>query len=83
MALRFLYNEFNISAEEAKKVCGFSGDSPNDEPMFAYFPNSFAVANIQNFLAQIKSKPTFVTRERGGRGFTEIAEAILKNISWW
>ncbi len=79
MSLRFLEKEFGISANEAKNMCAFSGDSPNDEPMFAYFPHSFAVANINNFLDQIKNKPTYVTRERGGVGFTEIAQAILNS----
>ncbi|KHD87079.1 MAG: HAD family hydrolase [Bdellovibrio sp. ArHS] len=79
MSLKFLEKEFSISSDEAKKVCGFSGDSPNDEPMFAYFPNSFAVANIQNFIDQIKNKPTYVSQQRGGMGFTEIAAAILKH----
>ncbi|AFY00611.1 HAD family hydrolase [Bdellovibrio bacteriovorus] len=79
MSLRFLEKEFGVSAEEAKKVCAFSGDSPNDEPMFAYFPHSFAVANIQNFIDQIKNKPTYVSKDRGGLGFTEIAKAILKS----
>lgn len=78
MSLKFLEQEFGVNASEAKKVCGFSGDSPNDEPMFNYFPHSFAVANIQNFLDQIKNKPTYVTQKRGGLGFTEIAAAILK-----
>ncbi len=78
MSLKFLQQEFGVSAEDAKKVCGFSGDSPNDEPMFQYFPNSFAVANIQNFVDQIKSHPTYVAQKRGGLGFTEIASAILK-----
>lgn len=78
MALRFLEREFGVNAEEAKKVCAFSGDSPNDEPMFGYFPHSFAVANIQNFIDQIKNKPTYVSTSRGGQGFTEIASALLK-----
>jgi HAD superfamily hydrolase (TIGR01484 family) len=78
MSLKFLQQEFGVSADEAKKVCGFSGDSPNDEPMFQYFPNSFAVANIQNFVDQIKHQPTFVAQKGGGIGFTEIARAILK-----
>ncbi|KYG62578.1 HAD family hydrolase [Bdellovibrio bacteriovorus] len=78
MSLKFLEKEFSVTADEAKKVCGFSGDSPNDEPMFAYFPHSFAVANIQNFIDQIKNKPTYVSQQRGGLGFTEIANAILK-----
>lgn len=79
MSLRFLEREFNVTATDAKEVCGFSGDSPNDEPMFAYFPHSFAVANIQNFIDQISNKPTYVSSQRGGLGFTEIAAAILKN----
>ncbi|WP_413585063.1 HAD family hydrolase [Bdellovibrio sp. HCB274] len=78
MSLKFLANEFGVSADEAKKVCAFSGDSPNDEPMFQYFQNSFAVANIQNFVDQIKHQPTYVANQRGGIGFTEIASAILK-----
>ncbi len=79
MSLHLLKKEFGIEAEQAKKVCGFSGDSPNDEPMFAYFPNSFAVANIQNFLDQIKDKPAYVANKKGGHGFVEIAKAILRN----
>ena len=78
MALTFLKNEFQISPEEAKKVCAFSGDSPNDEPMFEYFPHSFAVANISEFLDQIKSHPTYITKQKGGLGFTEIAHQILQ-----
>ena len=78
LSLKFLEKEFGVTAEQSKKICGFSGDSPNDEPMFAYFPNSFAVANIKNFLDQIKSKPTYVTNQRGGLGFTEIAKVLLK-----
>ncbi|MGE5085106.1 MAG: HAD family hydrolase [Bacillota bacterium] len=79
MSLKFLEQEFDVNPEEAKKVCGFSGDSPNDEPMFTYFPHSFAVANIKNFIDQITNKPTYVTQNRGGEGFKEIAKAILKS----
>lgn len=76
--LNFLEKEFGISAEEAKKVCAFSGDSPNDEPMWNYFPHGFAVANIKNFWNDINSKPTYVASKNGGLGFQEIAEALLK-----
>jgi len=79
MSLQFLKNEFSVEAEEARKICGFSGDSPNDEPMFAYFPHSFAVANIQKFLDQIKNKPAYVSTQRGGLGFTEIVKAVLES----
>ncbi|HWU44710.1 MAG TPA: hypothetical protein VN132_14760, partial [Bdellovibrio sp.] len=78
MSLRFLEREFGVDAEEAKKVCAFSGDSPNDEPMFAYFPHSYAVANIKNFIDQIQHKPAHVVSQRGGLGFGEIVKEILK-----
>jgi hypothetical protein len=77
MTLHLLADEFSISAAAAKQVCAFSGDSPNDEPMFKYFPHSFAVANIQNFVSEIQHRPSFVASERGGKGFAEIAAQIL------
>ena len=80
MSLLFLEREFGISSEEAKANCAFSGDSPNDEPMFEFFPNSFAVANLTNFLDRIKFKPRFISTSKGGTGFSEIANAILKNV---
>jgi len=77
MTLTMLQKEFGVSAEEAKKICAFSGDSPNDEPMFGYFPHSYAVANIKNFINDLKQKPTHIVNSRGGMGFTEIAKIIL------
>jgi hypothetical protein len=79
MTLRMLEKEFSVGAEEARKICAFTGDSPNDEPMFTYFPHSFAVANIHNFITEIKNKPTYVASARGGHGFAEIVRQILKN----
>jgi HAD superfamily hydrolase (TIGR01484 family) len=58
----------------------FVGDSPNDEPMFARFPLSCAVANIRNFLHLIKSPPAFIADKEGGEGFAEIADALLVKI---
>lgn len=78
MSLQFLKNEFGLSADQSRIQCAFSGDSPNDEPMFEFFPNSFAVANIKNFVDQIKHKPKFVSPSQGGLGFAEIAAVILK-----
>jgi 3-deoxy-D-manno-octulosonate 8-phosphate phosphatase KdsC-like HAD superfamily phosphatase len=53
------------------------GDSPNDEPMFGFFPLSVGVANIQSQLHRIKQKPAFVTPSRGGAGFVEMADRLL------
>lgn len=80
MSLKFLQDEFGVSAHEALKVVAFSGDSPNDEPMFKYFPNSFGVANVKDFMSKIKNPPSYVSTQRGGHGFTEIADQILKAL---
>jgi len=55
----------------------FFGDSPNDEPMFTYFPNSCGVANVVPFIDQMKCLPKYVTMLEGGFGFSEGVEHIL------
>lgn len=58
----------------------FVGDSPNDEPMFRYFPNSVGVSNINDFLDDIDYPPAYVAKRPGGEGFAEVANIILSNI---
>lgn len=77
MVLEYLSREWNINPEDAKKLCGFSGDSPNDEPMFEFFPHSFGVANIKNFISELSHPPKFITPSRGGSGFNELAKQII------
>lgn len=77
MSIRMLSKEFGLSESDAKKVVGFSGDSPNDEPMFACFPHSFGVANLQKFASALKNKPTYIADQNGGRGFVQIASAVI------
>ncbi len=60
--------------------CAFIGDSPNDEPMFAHFQNSFAVANISSFLDQLVHPPNYVTTRANAEGFTEFTQHILTLI---
>jgi HAD superfamily hydrolase (TIGR01484 family) len=78
---KFLKKEFNLSEQDALSKCIFVGDSPNDEPMFAKFPHSFGVANIRNFVQQMKHLPTYVSTSAGGDGFAEIAARILANLA--
>lgn len=61
-----------------KRSVLFFGDSPNDEPMFAFFPLSAAVANIQPFAAALDHLPTYVTQQRSGEGFARAAERLLE-----
>jgi hypothetical protein len=55
----------------------FVGDSPNDAPMFAYFPLSIGVANVRRFAARLEHAPAFVTAGAGGAGFAELAARLL------
>jgi len=78
MCKEFLRREFNLDFDDVQDRIGFVGDSPNDEPMFKAFQNSFAVANIQKFLAQLIHKPAFVTAAPGGEGFCELAHRLVR-----
>lgn len=80
-SLLLLKNEFSLSKDEALEICAFSGDSPNDEPMFETFRHSFAVANLSQFIPKLKAKPTYIANQRGGLGFTEIARQIIASRS--
>ncbi len=72
MCKTFLNDEFSLSLEQAQDNTIFVGDSPNDEPMFGFFDQSFAVSNIKEFINELKQKPKYVSRSSGGTGFTEI-----------
>jgi HAD superfamily hydrolase (TIGR01484 family) len=55
----------------------FAGDSPNDQPMFAFFANSIGVANIRRFDRSLRDRPKYVTRGSAGEGFAEIVGHLL------
>ncbi len=55
----------------------YFGDSPNDEPMFGFFPHACAVANIKPFIQSLCHLPAYVTEHEGGAGFAEAAEHLL------
>lgn len=75
---RLLFAEvFQKDLETAKEEVIFIGDSPNDVPMFRFFPYSVGVMNILRFEDQINHTPTWVTRQQGGYGFAEMVDSIL------
>ncbi|MGE0151356.1 MAG: HAD-IIB family hydrolase [Reyranellaceae bacterium] len=74
LALREL---FGIDAEAERERIVFAGDSPNDSPMFAFFPNAVGVANLRDFLDRMGSLPRWITPSRAGAGFVELAQALL------
>jgi hydroxymethylpyrimidine pyrophosphatase-like HAD family hydrolase len=66
----------DLDAERERWI--FAGDSPNDAPLFAYFPHSVGVANVRAFADRIATLPAYVTAGEGGAGFAELAQALLE-----
>jgi HAD superfamily hydrolase (TIGR01484 family) len=78
MSLRMLQECFGWSAAEAQSCVAYCGDSPNDAPMFGYFPLSIGVANIKPLSHLISDLPAFVTGAEGGQGFSEFADLVIR-----
>jgi HAD superfamily hydrolase (TIGR01484 family) len=77
MARRFLGGELGLDIDARAEEIVFIGDSPNDAPMFAHFPNSVGVANVRAFTGQLAAEPAWVTEAEAGAGFAELADALL------
>ena len=73
-----LAEDFAIDIEAEKDRVVFAGDSPNDQPMFAFFPNAVGVANVREMADLMTSLPRWVTPSAGSAGFAELAAAILE-----
>jgi hypothetical protein len=78
MTKRFVRERWGMDLDNNKERFLFCGDSPNDEPMFRYFPHSAGVRNVLRFADQMKYLPEFVAGQDGGEGFAEIVEVILE-----
>ena len=79
---RILFAEhLGLILDDIKETVVFAGDSPNDEPMFAYFPHSVGVANVLQFAASLVNKPTWITAAAGGYGFAQLADHLVEAIS--
>jgi len=77
MTRRLMREQFGIDLDGERDRLAFVGDSPNDEPMFRFFPNSIAVANIADFADAIEHPPAYVVRGAEGAGFAELARLML------
>ena len=71
---------FAVDLDADREHFVFAGDSPNDAPMFGFFPNAVGVANVRDFEGQLSAEPAWVTRDRGAAGFAELADTILKAL---
>jgi len=68
---------FGVDLEAARTRYVFSGDSPNDAPMFGFFPNAVGVANVRDFATDMDHLPRWITAARSGAGFVELARALI------
>ncbi|HEX3862574.1 MAG TPA: HAD-IIB family hydrolase [Stellaceae bacterium] len=77
MTRRLFRDEYGLDLEQGRDAVAFIGDSPNDEPMFGFFPLGVAVANIRPYLAALTAPPAYIATAPGGAGFVEFAEMLL------
>jgi hypothetical protein len=77
MTRRLFQDAFKEDLEAIKTRVVFAGDSPNDQPMFAFFPHAVGVANVRKFAERMQVLPAWITRQEGGLGFAELVEALL------
>ena len=77
MTRRILEEHFGFEPEWSLEHAVFVGDSPNDAPMFGFFPHAVGVANVRRFEGRLAAAPAYVTQASDSAGFTELAEALL------
>ncbi|NRA88277.1 MAG: HAD-IIB family hydrolase [Rhizobiales bacterium] len=80
MTRKFANDILKIDIDADRENIIFVGDSPNDGPMFGFFPNSCGVANVRDFDPSTFNLPTFVAPSKGGEGFVQIADRILSTV---
>ncbi len=81
MSKTLMREAFGVDLDAARAHYVFVGDSPNDAPMFGYFPHAVGVANILDFGSRVEHLPTYVSTKRCGAGFAEFADGLLNAIS--
>jgi HAD superfamily hydrolase (TIGR01484 family) len=78
MARTCLAEVFGVDLDGERERFVFVGDSPNDAPMFAYFPNAVGVANVRACIDRIATPPAYITTAEAGAGFVELADFLLQ-----
>jgi HAD superfamily hydrolase (TIGR01484 family) len=76
-SLSLLQEAFGIDGTADRDRIIYVGDSPNDAPMFGFFPNAVGVANVGDFADRMPALPTFVASHRSAEGFIELADLLI------
>ena len=72
-----LREDFGVDLATEREEFVFVGDSPNDQPMFAFFPHAVGVANVLEMADLMSEFPQWITSSAGAAGFAELAEALI------
>ncbi len=76
-ARRYLRDELALDPDRDNARVLFVGDSPNDEPMFAFFRHAVGVANIRALAHFLHAWPAYITAREGGEGFADAVRTIV------
>jgi HAD superfamily hydrolase (TIGR01484 family) len=77
MTRRFAREILGLDIDAERHFALFVGDSPNDAPMFGFFPLACGVSSVRAFADEIKTPPAYVTQGPGGAGFVEVAQRLI------
>ncbi|MGH8616677.1 MAG: HAD-IIB family hydrolase [Burkholderiales bacterium] len=77
MTRRLMREAFGVDLDAERARYVFVGDSPNDAPMFGFFPQAVGVANVQAFADRLETMPAYVTQADAGAGFCELADFLF------
>lgn len=80
MLKRLLLEEHGHDLEDPAVASRFLyvGDSPNDEPLFRFFPFSVGVANLAAHAPRMTQLPRWITARPSGEGFAELVSLLLR-----
>lgn len=76
-SLNLLAEAFGIDGTADRDRIIYVGDSPNDSPMFDFFPNAVGVANVSDFIDRMPALPAFIASGRSAAGFAELADLLI------
>ena len=74
---QMMKEDFDIDLDRDREMFVFAGDSPNDQPMFKFFPHAVGVANVRAMADLMQDLPAWITPSEGSAGFAELASALL------
>jgi HAD superfamily hydrolase (TIGR01484 family) len=77
MSQTLMREAFGVDLDATRERYVFVGDSPNDAPMFGYFPHAVGVANILDFGGRVQPLPAYISQQRCGAGFAEVTACLL------